>query len=106
MVAADLFLVDRYINSSEWSKVVIHGEARPESSYKFHKAIFGNAVQVILPTASGVSNEGPRSRVLVLAPAVSWPWVPAWGSLEPPRRAGENAQKNEKQWGRNGRDTA
>ena len=34
-----------YINSSEWSKVVLHGEARPESSYKFHKAIFGNAVQ-------------------------------------------------------------
>ena len=25
--------------------------------------------------------------------AVSWPWVPAWGSLEPPCRDGENAQK-------------
>ena len=24
---------------------------------------------------------------------VSWPWVPAWGSLEPPRQDGENAQK-------------
>ena len=48
VVAADLFLMDRYINSSEWSKVVIHGEARPESSYKFHKAIFGNAVQYLL----------------------------------------------------------
>ena len=24
---------------------------------------------------------------------VSWPWVPACGSLEPPRRDGENAQK-------------
>ena len=29
--------------------------------------------QVILPTAPGASNEGPRSRVLVLLPAVSWP---------------------------------
>ncbi len=26
--------------------------------------------------------------------AVSWPWVPAWGSLEPCRRDGENAQKS------------
>ena len=25
--------------------------------------------------------------------AVSWPWVPACGSLEPPRRDGQNAQK-------------
>ena len=32
---------------------------------------------------------GPRA-------AVSWPWVPAWGSLEPPRRDGENAQKTRK----------
>ena len=30
---------------------------------------------------------------MVPLPAVSWPWVPAWGSLEPPRRDGENAQK-------------
>ena len=61
--------------------------------------------QVILPTAPGVSNEGPRSRVLVPLPAVSWPWVPAWGSLEPPRQDGENAQKNGKKRGKNGRDT-
>ena len=53
-------------------------------------------LQVILPPASGVSNEGPRSRVLVPLPAVSWPWVPAWGSLEPPRQDGENAQKTRK----------
>ena len=51
------------------------------------------ALQVILPPASEVSNEGPSSRVLVPLPAVSWPWVSAWGSLEPPRRDGENAQK-------------
>ena len=33
---------------------------------------------------------------MALVPAVSWPWVPAWGSLEPPRRDGENAQKTGK----------
>ena len=61
-----------------------------------------SAFQVILPTASGVSNEGPRSRVLVPLPAVSWPWVPAWGSLEPPRQDGENAQKTGKNGGKMG----
>eukprot|EP01045_Picozoa_sp_COSAG04_P000679 COSAG04_NODE_18_length_39571_cov_50.788128_9_plen_81_part_00 len=60
------------------------------------------ATQVILPTAPGVSNEGPRSRVLALLPAVSWAWVPAWGSLEPPRRDGENAQKTGKNGGKMG----
>ena len=49
--------------------------------------------QVILPPAPGVSNEGGSSPLLVLVPAVSRPWVPAWGSLEPPRRDGEHAQK-------------
>ena len=42
---------------------------------------------------------GPRA-------AVSWPWVLAWGSLEPSRRGGENAQKTGKKRGKNGRDTA
>ena len=36
--------------------------------------------------------------------AVSWPWVPAWGSLEPPRQNGENAQKTGEKRGKNGRD--
>ena len=40
---------------------------------------------------------GPRA-------AVSWSWVPAWGSLEPSRRGGENAQKTGKNGGENGRD--
>ena len=62
--------------------------------------------QVILPPAPGVSNEGPRSRVLVPLPAVSWPWVLAWGLLEPLRQDGENAQKTGKKRGKNGRDTA
>ena len=30
---------------------------------------------------------------MALAPAVSWPWVQACDSLEPPRRDGEDAQK-------------
>ena len=33
---------------------------------------------------------------MALAPPFLWPWVPAWGSLEPPRRDGENAQKTGK----------
>ena len=37
-----------------------------------------------------------RGSLLVPLPAVSWPWVPAWGSLEPPRQDGENAQKTRK----------
>ena len=55
-------------------------------------------LQVILPTAPAVSNEGRSSPLLVLVPAVSLPWVPACGSLEPPRRGGENAQKTRKNW--------
>ena len=57
--------------------------------------------EVILPTAApAVSNEGPSSRVLVLVSAISWLWVLAWGSLEPPRRDGENAQNT----GKNGEE--
>ena len=40
---------------------------------------------LVTVVAPGVSNEGGSSPLLVLLPAVSWPWVPAWGSLEPPR---------------------
>ena len=58
--------------------------------------------QVILSPAPGVSNEGRSSELLVLVPAVSWPWVPAWGSLEPPRPGGENAQKTRKNGGKMG----
>ena len=51
---------------------------------------------LILWLASGVSNEEGSSPLLVLLPAVSWLWVPARGSLEPPRRDGENAHKTRK----------
>ena len=39
---------------------------------------------------------------MVLLPAVSWPWVPACGSLEPSRQDGENAQKTGKNGGKMG----
>ena len=42
------------------------------------------AMQVILPPAPAVSNEGRSSELLVPLPAVSWPWVAACGSLERP----------------------
>ena len=49
-----------------------------------------NLLQVIPPVAAeGLDRRGPGGGV----PAVSWPWVPACGSLEPPRRDGESAQK-------------
>ena len=67
---------------------------------------FISPLQVILPPAPAVSNEGGSSELLVLLPAVSWSWVPAWGSLEPSRQDGENAQKTRKKRGKNGRDTA
>ena len=35
----------------------------------------------------------PAKRCLGALATVSWPWAPARGSLEPPRRDGENAQK-------------
>ena len=54
------------------------------------------SMQVILPPAPGASNEGRSSPLLVPLPAVSWPWVLAWGLLEPSRRDGENAQKTGK----------
>ena len=53
-------------------------------------------LQLILPPAPGVSNEGGSSSLLALVLAVSRPWASAWGSLEPPRRDGENAQKTGK----------
>ena len=58
--------------------------------------------QVILPAAPGVSNEAGSSPLLVPVPAVSWAWVPAWGSLEPSRRGGENAQQTRKNGGEMG----
>ena len=41
-------------------------------------------------------------RCLGALDAVSWPWIPVLGSLEPPRRNGENAQKTGKNGGKMG----
>ena len=38
----------------------------------------------------------PLKRCLGALATVAWPWAPACGSLEPPRRDGENAQKTGK----------
>ena len=38
----------------------------------------------------------PPKRCLGALDTVSWPWIPFLGSLEPPRRDGENAQKTGK----------
>eukprot|EP01045_Picozoa_sp_COSAG04_P016631 COSAG04_NODE_1405_length_6901_cov_9.408262_3_plen_257_part_00 len=43
---------------------------------------------------------GPPKRCLGALATVSWPWAPAWSSLEPPRRDGGNAQKGEKTGGK------
>ena len=65
-------------------------------------ATVGLLLQVIPPIgAEGLDRRGPGGAL----PAVSWPRVPACGSLEPPRRDGENAQKTGKKRGENGRDT-
>ena len=61
-----------------------------------------SAFQLILWLAPGVSNEGGSSPLLVPLPAVSWPWVSAWGSMEPSRPGGENAQKTRKNGGKMG----
>ena len=42
----------------------------------------------------------PPKRCLGALATVSWPCAPAWGSLEPPRRDGENAQKTGKTGGK------
>ena len=75
----------------EKRSIVVRAQGEAEAARKINEAM-----QVILPPAPAVSNEGGSSPLLVLVPAVSWPWVPAWDSLEPPRRAGENAQKTRK----------
>ena len=55
------------------------------------------AGQVSAGGLAGLRDGGPESKTPRGGlPAVSWPWVPAWGSLEPPRRDGENAQKTRK----------
>ena len=45
---------------------------------------------------------GPAKRCLGALDTVSWPWIPVLGSLEPPRRDGENAQKTGKNGGKMG----
>ena len=78
-------------SDSHWARAgaaaVSSGQPQPSGTLRGGDGVksemaSGALRQVILPPASEVSNEGPRSRVLGLLPAVSWPWVSAWGSLE------------------------
>ena len=71
-------------------------QARGYAQNKITENVTCEIMQVILPTAPAVSNEGGSSELLAPVPAVSWPRVPACGLLEPPRRDGENAQKTRK----------
>ena len=83
-------------NGPRWTN---HGEY--ESQYiECYKLTMERIKQVSLSPAPGVSNEGGSSELLVPLPAVSWLWVPAWGSLEPSRQGGENAQKTGKTGGK------
>ena len=88
----------QYAAAARQQKEMKHGAV-------FAKVDLSQQVILILHPAPGVSNEGGISPLLAL-PAVSWARVPAWGSLGPPRRDGENAQKTGGQRGENGRDTA
>ena len=70
-------------------------EYRPGSIFGEQAAMEADELlrQVIPPIgAEGLDRRGPGG----VLPAVSWPWVPACGSLEPPRQDGENAQKTGK----------
>ena len=102
---------DDYVATAETlTSLRVGTRVKPTGQLRFNASVdvlnkIQNAVrytQVILATASGVSNEGGSSPLLVPLPAVSWPWVPAWGLLEPPRRDGENAQKMGKNGGKMG----
>ena len=76
-----------------------HPKAQPHGAQEVRAARL-LVLDLVLPgdplvSTCGVERRG-SSELLALAPAVSWPWVPAWGSLEPSGRDGENAQKMRK----------
>ena len=104
---ATLLSGGKHLAPADYHKAMDHPNSVMIDVRNFNESIIGKFAppQVILPTAPGTSNEGGSSPLLVPLPAVSWPWGPAWGSLEPPRRDGGNAQKTGKNGGRNGRDT-
>ena len=57
----------------------------------------GDDIAALTPGDSSHRRSGPGSKgARGVLSAVSWPWVTAWGSLEPSRRDGENAQKTGK----------
>eukprot|EP01045_Picozoa_sp_COSAG04_P002409 COSAG04_NODE_88_length_27314_cov_6.056476_4_plen_246_part_00 len=66
--------------------------------YPMFRRCRGRSVRFATPRCQhrqSLMQTAPRFCLGALA-TVSWPWVPARGSLEPPRRDGENAQKTGK----------
>ena len=90
-------------DDSGWKMLPLHWAVKNKAPEGVVLAIIDAHPQVRRHAESRRTKEssplGPRA-------AVSWPWVPALGSLEPSRRGGENAQKNGKKLGKNGRDMA
>ena len=84
-----------------WGELPLHWALKHEAPKGVVLGIIDAHPQVCRHAESRRTKEfsplGPRA-------AVSWPWVLAWGSLEPSRRGGENAQKNGEKRGENGRD--
>ena len=88
-----------YDNMKQWNPAIIYatnsgfgaeGEWAERGSFDLMCQAFSGAT---------VSQGGGPSHV---SPAVSWPWVSACGSLEPPRRDGEHAQKTGENGGKMG----
>ena len=85
--------LDVVLGSAESARAALQGERLRQALSEWQQLqaterrvdVIMASTKVILPPAPGVSNEGRSSELLALAPAVSWPWVLAWGSLEPPR---------------------
>ena len=83
--------LDVVLGSAESARAALQGERLRQALSEWQQLqaterrvdVIMASTKVILPP--GVSNEGRSSELLALAPAVSWAWVPAWGSLEPPR---------------------
>ena len=88
-----------YDNMKQWNPAIIYatnsgfgaeGEWAERGSFDLMCQAFSGAT---------VSQGGGPSHV---SPAVSWPWVPACGSVEPPRRDGEHAQNTGENGGKMG----
>ena len=68
-----------------------------------HNITIGPGIQVILPTAPAVSNEGGSSPLLALVLAVSWPWFrrgARWNRLGETVKTRKKREKTGRKWAR------